>query len=412
MIALEAGLGLAALACFLGLAVRFPIGATVAWMLAVEAMPEFWATFYAPHETIIAGLKTIGLMLAIILAIRHGPRLDAWNPGFGFAWIFVAGLAHGLYPGLSVTESFRSLFGSAAPFLFGFVRLPANWCRAVIRATMLAPLWSVAVGFALQLAGLHPAYDASFGVFRLTGPGEAPDLAGFALVGVYAGLVETCGTAGRFTLALVCANLLILLLTGARAPLTLALLLAIAAFFMPGAHIASRLKISILATAGAIASLAVMFLGSLGFLRVIDLAQAGQAENLSNRGLTWPFFLAAIHNSPWFGWGAGAGKVVIPITAKLSGLIGTNAAHNEYLRLGAEGGLTGLALLGVLIGLWAWRGSAGLAPAERWMVRLSFLALAVHSWTDNTLIATTACIFFIWASAVFRSAEDGSKAAA
>jgi len=412
MMPLEAGLGLAALACFLGLAVRFPTGATIAWMLAVEAMPEFWATPFTPHETIIAALKAAGVVLAVILAIRHGPRFDAWNPGFAFAWMFIAGLAHGLYPGLSVTESLRSLFGSAGPFLFSFARLPGNWCRAVIRATMLAPLWSVAIGFVLQLAGLHAAYDDSFGVFRLTGPGEAPDLAGFALVGVYAGLVETFARPSRGNFAMVCANLLILLFTGARAPITLALALAAAAFCMPGASIASRVKITILATAGAIASLAVIFLGSIGFLRVVDLAQAGQAENLSNRGLTWPYFLAAIHQSPWFGWGAGAGKVVIPITAKLSGLIGTNAAHNEYLRLGAEGGVTGLALLALFIGLWAWRGSAGLAPAERWMMRLVFLALAVHSWTDNTLIATTSSIFFIWSSAVFRSAEDRSKAPA
>jgi hypothetical protein len=36
---------------------------------------------------------------------------------------------------------------------------------------------------------------------------------------------------------------------------------------------------------------------------------------------------------------------------------------------------------------------------------LVFLAFAVHSATDNTLIATTASLMFAWISAVFARAE-------
>jgi hypothetical protein len=168
----------------------------------------------------------------------------------------------------------------------------------------------------------------------------------------------------------------------------------------------------VLATSGALASLAFMFIGSLSFLRVIGLAQAGQATNLSNRGLTWPYFETAIHNSPWVGWGAGAGKVIIPVTAPLAKLLGTNAAHNEFLRLGAEGGLTGLALLSLLMTLWAWRGTQTMPPPQRWLMRLVFAAFAVHSWTDNTFIATTSSILFIWVAAVFATAAEGAKAPA
>ena len=48
-----------------------------------------------------------------------------------------------------------------------------------------------------------------------------------------------------------------------------------------------------------------MFLNNLTFLRVIDLAQLGEAANLSNRDLVWPYFQAAITASPLFGWGVG-----------------------------------------------------------------------------------------------------------
>jgi hypothetical protein len=45
-------------------------------------------------------------------------------------------------------------------------------------------------------------------------------------------------------------------------------------------------------------------------------------------------------------------------------------------------------------------------------MRLVFLAFAVHSLTDNTLIATTASVLFAWVSAVFArgAAADGAYA--
>jgi hypothetical protein len=58
------------------------------------------------------------------------------------------------------------------------------------------------------------------------------------------------------------------------------------------------------------------------------------------------------------------------------------------------------------------RGTRGLPPAERWLMRLIFAAFAVHSATDNTLIATTASVFFLWVSTVFaKSGQLASEAA-
>jgi O-antigen ligase len=116
--------------------------------------------------------------------------------------------------------------------------------------------------------------------------------------------------------------------------------------------------------------------------------------------------------SPVTGWGVGAGKIIIPVTSHLTALIGTNAAHDEYLRIGAEGGALGLALLMTLIILWVRRGSAALAPPQRRLMRLIFIAFAIHSATDNTLIATTSSVFFIWVSAVFASAAERRRAPA
>jgi O-antigen ligase len=352
----------------------------------------------------------VGIALALIVGLRFGGKSDRWNPAFAYVWMFVAGLAHGLLPGLDLTQSFRSLIGSVAPFAFGFARLTAGFRQVIIRTVILAPFFAVALGAVLQGAGLHGLYDDAEGSFRLTGPGEAPFLAGFALVAVYAGLMEMVERPARGEFLLLIGNFLILLLTGARAPLALGCAVAAAAFLLPNEKFSAGGRLSVLTGAGALVSLAFMFLGNLTFLRVVGLAQAGQAANLSNRGLAWPYFQLAIHNSPWVGWGVGAGKTVIPLTSPLVGLIGTNAAHNEYLRIGAEGGYIGVFLLAGLMGLWGWRGSAALEPARRWLMRLVFLAFAIHSWTDNTLIATTSSVLFLWVSVVFASAAEAGKA--
>ncbi len=394
--------------CLAASVVRAPVGATVIWILVLETSPDDWlAELVGGHETIVGLLKAAGLALAAVMALRFGVKMDRWNPGFAFVWMFGAGLVHGLFPGLGFLDSFRSLVGSAAPFAFGFVKLPLNWCRAVVLAVMWGPLLTVGFGLALNIADLHDVYATEQGALRLGASGEPPFLAGFTLVAIYAGLLEACrpGASQRGVWALLAVNLVILLLTGARAPLLLAMVLMFLVF-------AAQRRLFLLAGAGVLASLGVMLAGQLKFVRVIDLAQLGEASSLSNRDLVWPFFERAFWSSPWVGWGVGAGKVVVPVSSSLNHLIGTNAAHDEYLRIGAEGGVLGIALLVGLLAAWVARGSRAMPPGQSWLMRGIFIAFAIHSATDNTLIATTSSVFFIWVSAVFATAQEPVKAGA
>jgi hypothetical protein len=394
--------------CLAAAVLRAPIMATVIWVLVLETSPDDWlARLVGGHETIVGVLKAAGLALALVMVLRFGAKMDRWNPGFAFVWMFGAGLVHGLFPGLGLLDSIRSLAGSAAPFAFGFVKLPARWCRAVITAVMWGPVFTVAFGLALNIGGLHAMYDVEQGALRLGASGEPPFLAGFTLVAIYAGLLEVSApaAAGHGIWALLAANFVILVLTGARAPLLLAVLLGL------GVLLAQR-RLFLLAGAGVLASLGVMLAGQLRFVRVIDLAQLGEAGSLSNRDLVWPFFERAFWSSPWVGWGVGAGKVVVPVSSSLNHLIGTNAAHDEYLRIGAEGGVLGIALLVGLLAAWVARGSRAMPPGQRWLMRAIFIAFAIHSATDNTLIATTSSVFFIWVCAAFATAPEAVKAVA
>ncbi len=394
--------GLAGLAviCAAGAAMWFPLPAIALWMITLEATPDLWRS--GDHEALLGAVKGAGVALVLLLGLRFGWRRDRYNPGFAFMVMFAAGLVHGLYPGLGFMSSLRSLIGSAGPFAFSFVKTGEAFRNLVTRLAVFGPLVNVAVGAVLGVAHIHAFYFTEGAALRLAGAGEPAFLGGFALIAVYAGLFEILRREDRNEgslwpdYLLLAVNAGILLLTGARMPLVLGLLMMFGVFLL-------RRRVLLLAAGGALAAAAAVFAGRFSFIRAVNLAQAGQADSLSNRNLIWPHFETAIAASPWLGWGLGAGKFVVPPSG-IATLIGTTAAHNEYLRIGCDGGGVGLALLMLSMGLWAYRGSKTLPCAERWLMRLVFVAFAVHSATDNTLIATTSSVLFIWTSAVFSAA--------
>nr|WP_295738311.1 O-antigen ligase family protein [uncultured Acidocella sp.] len=388
------------------LALARPRQAVLLWVLALATAPDGWLSAATGSLEATAGLlKLYGLLVLAGALWRYGPRRDVGNPSLAFLLMFCVGLIHGLHPGLSLEASARSLIGSAAPFLFGFVRQDGGFSRTACRAVMIAPLCAVGVAAMLALAGLDRFYTLELGALRLGGDGQPPFLAGAALVGLYAGVLELAVRPRRAVALLTGINFTLILLTGARSPLVLGgLVLA--------ALLAQRGCLRAFALAGALAALVALCFSQLDFLRVIDMTQLGLASNLSNRTLVWPYFWTAIQHSPWVGWGVGAGKIIIPLSAPLARLIGTNAAHDEYLRIGTEGGVLGLGLLLGLMLLWVGRGTARLPARQAWLMRLIFIAFAVQSLTDNTLIAGTASAFFLWVSAIFANAQNGSTGAA
>jgi O-antigen ligase len=146
--------------------------------------------------------------------------------------------------------------------------------------------------------------------------------------------------------------------------------------------------------------LLVVLANDLAAVRLFNVL-TNEASDLSGRTLLWPLFEQAAASAPWFGWGVGAGNAIIPPDSDLARLIQTRAAHNEYLRILVEGGEFGRGLLIVLFVLWVACHTASLRRTDRVIMRLVFLAFAAHAYTDNVLIATTACVFFAFVAAVF-----------
>jgi O-antigen ligase len=380
----------------------------VAWLLVAGMTLEMTFHDLAGDETfqqVIAVVKGMEIVLACLCAARFGARLDIFNPVWAYLAILAAGLVHGLYPGLTAADSVRSCIGSAAPFAFCFCRLPRRWAGAIIRATKWCAIVAVGACLPLAAAGIRPLFVDSGGA-RLAGLGHPAFLAGVCLPAIYACLVCLYRHGRRGDLALLTVNGLILTLTGARAPMAYAVAVTgLALVSIPSRRFTARARLLLILSVASVLPLLVLFAGDLSDIRLFNII-SHEAGNLSGRGLLWPAFEDAAAQSPWFGWGIGAGNVVIPPEGQIAKTLHTWAAHNEYLRMEVEGGLIGRALLIALFAVWVFVHTRGLPRAEARIMRLVFIAFACHAYTDNVLISTPACVLFAFATAVFVREPD------
>jgi hypothetical protein len=364
----------------------------------------------AAFQPTIAAVKGCEIGLVALTMLRHGVVLDTWNPAWGFLAIAVMGMVAGVHPDLTQSDMLRSLIGSVTPFLLFFCVKPVGWPAAMGRVVAWVPTLSVVLGLLPDLAGLRHAYFESGG-FRLAGLGHPAFLAGVCLPAIYAGLMSWLRTGSSRTALLLGANLAILLLTGARAPLAYAAIVVVGSLlFAPGAAVPLAHRL-VAVVAGVVAVPAVLLLGeTYSSLRLFEVLDAGQGAHMSGRDLLWPMFEAAAARAPWFGWGIGSGNLVIPRDGPLAHLLGTFAAHNEYLRLQVEGGYVGRTLLLVLFVFWTVSHTSRLPRLERLVMRLIFLTYAAHAVTDNVLISTPACVFFTFVASVYAAAEEAARA--
>jgi O-antigen ligase len=382
---------------------RATVPLCVAWLLIAGCTPEMSVGDLlgpAAPQVIIAMVKAAQLGLAVVCILRFGPRADPFNPTFAFIAMALAGFGHGLHPSLTPIDSLRSLAGSVAPYAFSFSELSLPWARAIILMARWLPMLTVAAGALLDVAGIRPLF-ADLGGARLAALGHPAFLAGFCLTAIYASLMELFRDGRRREVALLGANLLILTATGARAPIAYGLaVVLLVLLFVPAPRFPWRHRLTVLLAGAAALPVLVALSGALTGLRLFNILST-DAVMPSGRDVLWPYFESAAAASPWFGWGVGAGNAVIPQTSEVLQLIGTLAAHNEYLRMRVEGGWIGLALLIGCFAAWVWTNSALLCRTDRAVIRLAFLAFACHAFTDNLLISTSSCVMFTFVAAVF-----------
>jgi O-antigen ligase len=381
----------------------FPTPFCVAWLVITGMSLEMTFADLIGNEAYqptIAVIKGIEIGLGCLCVLRFGVKLDPLCPAWAFLVMLAIGLVHGLYPGMTASESLRSAIGSITPFVFCFSRVPRSWAEVVIRTVKWCPVVAVVACIPLSVAGIRPLFVESGGA-RLAGLGHPAFLANVCLPAIYACLIQLYREGRRGDLTLLVVNGLILLLTGARAPFFYAIAVTVLSLLSIRSTIfAARDRVTLILSALALLPVLVVLAGALGDVRLFNVV-ANEATDLSGRGLLWPSFERAAALSPWLGWGAGAGNSVIPADSAIVQQLHTWSAHNEYLRINVEGGLVGRTLLIALFAVWVIVRTRDLLPSDRRIVRLAFIAYAGHASTDNVLISTPACVMFAFVTAVF-----------
>jgi O-antigen ligase len=333
---------------------------------------------------------------------------DRFNPAWGFAAIAIMGGVAGVHPSLTAADMLRSLVGSVAPFMLFFCLKPPAWPGSILRAVTFAPLLSVLLGTLPDVMGLRSVFQESGG-WRLAGLGHPAFLAGVCLPAIYSGLLRWLRTGSYRTALLLALNLVILFLTGARAPAAYAAIVIGGSLILVPDAAVPRAHRLVLVVVGLVAVPALLIFGeAYSSLRLFEVL-AGEAGHLSGRDLLWPQFEAAAARAPWFGWGLGSGNFVIAESSSLAQLLGTRAAHNEYLRLQVEGGYVGEALLIVLFVVWTTIHTRRLPRLERLVMRLILICYSAHAVTDNVLISTPACVFFAFVAAVYAQESEAAS---
>lgn len=393
------------LLCCMGAAcLRLTLLCCVLWLLLAGTTPEMWLPGFIPNSSNVATtvVKVAGIGLAVICALRYGLVFDLFNPGFAFMLLFFEGLVHGLWPTLTVSDSLRTVVGCASPYAFAFSRLPRRWTAGIIEATIWVPLLILVFGVFLAAVGAKPFFSPDAGgSVRVAGSSHPAFLATLAMTSVYACMIELYRNGRPRYLWLFAMNFLILIGSGSRSPLGCAVMVTAIAFIAIRSE-SFTLRKRVLPLLIGLFALPVMLVlaatsKSLRLLTVIS----GNAQGLSGRDLIWPFFQAAWSQSPMFGWGIGTGKLLIDPDSPTAKLLGTTAAHNEYLQIGVEGGYVGIAIVMSFLALWTWRRSRVLFRTDKIITRLIMVGFAVESITDNTLISAPTTVLFVWLTAVF-----------
>ncbi len=376
----------------------------VLWLLLAGTTPEMWLPGFIPNSSNVATtvIKVIGIGLAAICVLRYGLVFDMFNPGFAFILMFFEGLVHGLWPSLTLGESLRTVVGCASPYAFAFSRLPRRWTASIIEATIWVPLLILVFGGFLAAVGAKPFFSPDAGgSVRVAGSSHPAFLATLAMTSVYACMIELYRNGRTRYLWLFAMNFLILVGSGSRSPLGCAVMVTGIAFLAIRSESFTMRHRVLPLLIGLFALPVLLVLAATSKSLRLLTVMSGNAQGLSGRDLIWPFFQAAWSQSPMFGWGIGTGKLLIDPDSPTAKLLGTTAAHNEYLQIGVEGGYVGIAIVMSFLILWTWRRSSVLFRTDKIITRLLMIGFAVESITDNTLISAPTTVLFVWLTAVF-----------
>jgi hypothetical protein len=373
---------------------------------ALALSPEFHLKFM--NQNGIIALHKIGLLGAGIASwLRFGGSGQFNGPMLAYILMFVIGLATGnLHPEMDALNSFRSLIGVAAQFIFISCRLQRSWHDRFILLVAGTPLISLFFGIPAYLVGFdRQLFMFDNGTYRLESLNHPAFLAYFGSIAIYACVLELVRTWHWKWIALGCANFVITVATGTRGPIIVSLIMAgLSVLFAYSPRFTGSRRMVLVALG---LGLLVLLAGTLGpyiLQRSFSSYSQQGGFQFSGRDIIWSLFVREFWKAPLFGRGVGAGRFAVPIEEVE--ILGSNAAHNEYLRIAVDGGAVGVIYLFILTAIWIARELRFMPRGQRPVILAWAVAFMVHCFTGNTLIAPPAVTLFFWLAVVFQRARD------
>lgn len=360
----------------------------------------------------IGGVELRSLHRAVVLAaiclviMRHGMARSSNAPMLALGGAVALTLVlSDIHPKLTLFQIIKSAFAFAVLFLFINVNYRVDVIPRLLRMIGLLPLVSIAGGIVVQLAHIESVHGGPWkvlptewttGAMRLSGMNISPFLAYFAFTAFFVNLYEWLDSKKNWLLALAGVNFVIIVMTTTRTPIAAAMVLALCVLIFSGPRVLNLSTKLHLALAGALA-LGALLVFWWPTIEARFLRGAGTyGISVTGRDLIWEYFINAFLQNPWFGRGLGTGAVLL-----IGELEMTTAAHNEYLRLLTDIGIVGTAMFLGAIGWWIRSEIRFLDPGSR-LLTLSFVgALALYSFTDNTLTASPALVAALALTLIF-----------
>lgn len=392
-------LGLGLTLAVVGLGLRWPILLLMLALASLAIRPQLlWGGPAIGHEW---GLHHILMVMALLANAWHfGLRKQIPWPIAALAAVFALNLLFGeLDPDLSPGFMLGSLVLLSLPFGFTQINLPPHARSLCTPVIMALPLLSVALGAALQIAGLHVTFAGLHD--RLEGAtGNAGVFGILAFCGLTVALHECTRRKRLWAILPAAVNLALVIFSGSRGALLVSAVLLVA---YPLASKPFREQ---------------LYRRPLVILSGIVLAGAASAAYLPtvyqrlqlkmDRIRVWEVFYDEFLKSPLFGRGIGSGFVAgldWPADVEKPFL---PVPHNEYLHLLVNGGIVGFLLCMAAIIYWYSRLIRSAAEEDRFFLIALLPALAAFAVTENVMIHACALALYVYLGLVGQSRPSGA----
>lgn len=314
------------------------------------------------------------LTAAVFLITRKRDPVVVILTALAFIVIFLP-LPFIKYPGFSWSIFLNAL---NTPFIiFAFlIAIPEEEDQRILpKFISLLPILSALLGIIYQILGLRNAYGIEFstGLARFSGSLIPAYLSGLGLVGTFAA-IQCLLRKERFALLICATNFGILLAAGGRAALASTILVCGASIlFTNRVALISKIRVSVAALVGALLFVAIFW------DRIITRFE-GSGDN--GRDLM-ASYLTSLHGQ--YPAGIGFGHQFFSVPEDIRIIVGSFAAHNDFLKLQVEIGdiaaiafysLYALAILRIVTRKWM---------RSDIMVVFAFASFLLLSRTDNAL---------------------------